>query len=151
MAAKSERPFQITVFGATGFTGKHVAEDLKKRNIKGITWAVAGRNETKLKRVLEGKTSCSPHYSTFCALQEVFTSFSFSLLDVGCPDVPIVMADVNDPKSLRDMCSQTQVVISCVGPVSSSIPFSMVIIIAFHVINSVIHLKSPDTLICIVV
>jgi hypothetical protein len=89
MAAKSERPFQITVFGATGFTGKHVAEDLKKRNIKGITWAVAGRNETKLKRVLE---------------------------DVGCPDVPIVMADVNDPKSLRDMCSQTQVVISCVGP-----------------------------------
>ena len=55
MATITDRPVQITVFGATGFTGNYVAEDLKTRNIKGLTWAVAGRNKAKLEKVLNGK------------------------------------------------------------------------------------------------
>lgn len=38
-------------------------------------------------------------------------------LELGCPDVPVVIADVNDVPSMESMCAQTQVIISCVGPV----------------------------------
>ena len=54
MAERGERPYQITVFGATGYTGKFVVEELKKRQTKGVAWAVAGRNEEKLKAILRG-------------------------------------------------------------------------------------------------
>ena len=54
MAEGGERPYQVTVFGATGFTGKFVVEELKKRQTKGVAWAVAGRNEEKLKTTLRG-------------------------------------------------------------------------------------------------
>ena len=55
MAEGGERAYQITVFGATGYTGKFVVEELKKRQTKGVAWAVAGRNEDKLKAVLRGR------------------------------------------------------------------------------------------------
>ena len=54
MGERGERPYQITVFGATGYTGKFVVEELKKRQTKGVSWAVAGRNEEKLKATLRG-------------------------------------------------------------------------------------------------
>lgn len=54
MGERGERPYQITVFGATGYTGKFVVEELKNRQTKGVSWAVAGRNEEKLKATLRG-------------------------------------------------------------------------------------------------
>ena len=56
-AMESKRTYNITVFGATGYTGKYVVEDLKNRKVKDLTWAVAGRDETKLKAVLDGKAA----------------------------------------------------------------------------------------------
>ena len=46
--------FNIVVFGATGFTGKYVIEEIartidEEQNLK---WAVAGRSSAKLKEVL---------------------------------------------------------------------------------------------------
>jgi len=43
----AERDFHIILFGATGFTGRLVAEHLKRR-AGGLTWAIAGRNRDKL-------------------------------------------------------------------------------------------------------
>lgn len=54
MGERGERHYQITVFGATGYTGRFVVEELKKRQTKGVSWAVAGRNEEKLKTTLRG-------------------------------------------------------------------------------------------------
>ena len=50
------RPYDIIVFGATGFTGKLVVEYLIEHygvNNKLFTWAIAGRNEDKIKKVIE--------------------------------------------------------------------------------------------------
>ena len=47
--------FDIVIFGATGFTGQFVVEELAKvlvaENAPPLSWAVAGRNEGKLKQV----------------------------------------------------------------------------------------------------
>ena len=47
----------------------------------------------------------------------IILSFRYFALELGCPDVPVVIADVNDAPSMETMCAQTQVIISCVGPV----------------------------------
>ena len=48
------RKYDIIVFGASGFTGKLVCEYFFKSNdAKNITWAIAGRNEYKLKEISE--------------------------------------------------------------------------------------------------
>ena len=47
--------YDIVIFGATGFTGQFVVEELAQvlaaPNAPKLTWAVAGRNEDKLKKV----------------------------------------------------------------------------------------------------
>jgi len=54
----SQRDFHVTVFGATGFTGKHVAEELHRiKQEKGheqLRWAIAGRSLEKLKEAAKG-------------------------------------------------------------------------------------------------
>ena len=53
---KQKYKYDLIVFGATGFTGKLVVEYLLKNygisNSK-FTWAIAGRNETKLEELNE--------------------------------------------------------------------------------------------------
>jgi short subunit dehydrogenase-like uncharacterized protein len=43
-----DRPFDIVLFGATGFTGALTAEYLAQHADQGIRWAIAGRNRQKL-------------------------------------------------------------------------------------------------------
>ncbi|HET9512073.1 MAG TPA: saccharopine dehydrogenase NADP-binding domain-containing protein [Sphingomonas sp.] len=81
------REFDIIVYGATGFTGKLVAEYLGSRD-QGVTWAMAGRSLTKLEAVRD---------------------------DLGI-DVPLITADADDPASLRAMCERAKVVLTTVGP-----------------------------------
>ena len=80
------RPFDIVLFGATGFTGKLTAAHLA-RNAGGLRCAIAGRNRNKLEELQQ------------------------QLGDVG-----IIEADVDDPASLARMAEQARVVISTVGP-----------------------------------
>ena len=49
------REFDVIVFGATGFTGRLVAEYLATRYGAGgeVAWAMAGRNPAKLEQVRE--------------------------------------------------------------------------------------------------
>ena len=58
MATEFEgRKYDLIVFGVTGYTGKFVAEDIYSIQTSGrqtLKWAVAGRDEDKIKRVLQG-------------------------------------------------------------------------------------------------
>ncbi len=80
--------FKLIVFGATGFTGRLVAEYLQA---SGATrWAIAGRNAGKLAAVRD---------------------------ELGLPpDLPLLQADAGDAAALRALVARTRVVISTVGP-----------------------------------
>lgn len=84
--------FDIVVYGATGFTGKLVAEYLAA-HYKGdasLKWAMAGRSKDKLAAVRD---------------------------EIGAPkDLPLIVADASDPASLKAMVEQTKSVITTVGP-----------------------------------
>lgn len=82
------RDFDIIVFGASGFTGKLVAEYLSGGAARDIRWAIAGRSQAKLETVRESLNA----------------------------DVPIVTADSDDAPALRSMCERAEVIISAVGP-----------------------------------
>lgn len=52
-----ERPYDIVVFGSTGYTGKFVAEEVYRIQCearRSLRWAAAGRNEEKVRTCLEG-------------------------------------------------------------------------------------------------
>lgn len=53
----SSRPFHIVIFGASGFTGQYVVEEVARTVSEGpngtLRWAVAGRSKSKLEKVLE--------------------------------------------------------------------------------------------------
>jgi len=93
----SDRPFDIVLFGATGFTGKLVAEYLaqqaKGRDVK---WAIAGRNPVKLEAVRA----------------------ELARADRALTDLPILTADSHDVDSLDKLVPQTKVVCTTVGPYS---------------------------------
>ncbi len=86
------REFDVVVYGATGFTGRLVAEYLNNQYGVGkdLKWAMAGRSEEKLAAVRD---------------------------EMGVPaDVPFVVADASDPASLKAMAERTGVVLTTVGP-----------------------------------
>ena len=87
------REFDIIVYGATGFTGRLVAEYLAQ-HYKGRPdapkWAMAGRSLDKLAEVRDL---------------------------IGAPkETPLVVADASDPASLDKMAESTKVVLTTVGP-----------------------------------
>ena len=66
----NSRDFDIIIFGATGYTGMYVIEELsntiKNSNIK---WAIAGRSVEKLKSSLQQvQKYLSGEFYYFCAL-----------------------------------------------------------------------------------
>ncbi|VEL31839.1 unnamed protein product [Protopolystoma xenopodis] len=48
------RVFDIVIFGATGYTGKYVVEELARtlKDSEKVRWAIAGRNDDKLRNAL---------------------------------------------------------------------------------------------------
>lgn len=87
------REFDIIVYGATGYTGRLVAEHFVREyggRADAPKWAMAGRSLAKLEEV-RGL--------------------------IGAPaDTPLVTADADDPASLEAMCRRTRVVLTTVGP-----------------------------------
>ena len=82
------REFDIIVYGATGYTGRLVAEYLKDKN--GLKWAMAGRSADKLAEVRD--------------------------LIGAAADTPLIVADASDPDTLDAMVKRTKVVLTTVGP-----------------------------------
>ena len=91
--SSDNREFDIIVYGATGYTGRLVAEYLAHHygpRADGPKWAMAGRSLDKLEAVRDA---------------------------IGAPDTtPLVVANADDPASLEAMCNRTRVVITTVGP-----------------------------------
>ncbi|WP_033073447.1 saccharopine dehydrogenase family protein [Sphingopyxis sp. MWB1] len=87
------REYDIIVYGATGFTGRLVAEYLAHHyagRADAPKWAMAGRSEAKLAEVRDL---------------------------IGAPkDTPLVIADASDPASLDAMAERSKVVLTTVGP-----------------------------------
>ena len=85
------RTFDVIVYGATGFTGRLVAEHMLGSYGVGrdVRWAMAGRNKTKLEQVRS---------------------------EIGAPaELPLMIADVADAASVAAMAKSTHVVITTVG------------------------------------
>ncbi|KAK7911268.1 saccharopine dehydrogenase [Apiospora marii] len=57
---QSNRQYDIVVFGATGYTGFMTAEHIAERLPTNLKWAVAGRSEEKLKRVVSECQKLNP-------------------------------------------------------------------------------------------
>lgn len=88
----AEVDFDVVVFGATGFTGRLVAEYLAQgygTEGRPLRWAMAGRSQDKLERVRG---------------------------ELGVPSVPLIVADSGDRASLEAMAGRTKVVCTTVGP-----------------------------------
>ena len=89
----AEREFDIVVYGATGYTGRLVAEHFVREygdRPDAPKWAMAGRSLTKLQEVRD---------------------------KIGAPAAtPLVVADADDPASLEAMCNRTRVILTTVGP-----------------------------------
>lgn len=88
----SDRPFDIIVWGASGFTGRLVAEYLATQYSSGdLRWAMAGRNLQKLESIRNE-------------------------LDTAAGSVPLLTADSHDAESIAALVTQTRVVCTTVGP-----------------------------------
>ncbi|HIL21545.1 MAG TPA: saccharopine dehydrogenase, partial [Candidatus Thioglobus sp.] len=89
---KINRELDIVVYGATGFTGRLVAEYLHQQyGVNGeVKWAMAGRSRDKLVAVRDE-------------------------MGVGS-DVPLIVADASDLESVNKMVASTSVILTTVGP-----------------------------------
>lgn len=91
----SDRPYDVVLFGATGFTGKLVANVLARRAPEdGATWAIAGRSRAKLEEVRRGLAE----------------------RDEALADLPIKVADSADVAMLDALVPQAKVICTTVGP-----------------------------------
>ncbi|MCO5231496.1 MAG: saccharopine dehydrogenase NADP-binding domain-containing protein [Chitinophagales bacterium] len=90
-----ERKYDIVVYGATGFTGRLVAEYLAENvDFSKTKWAIAGRSEYKL---LQLKNQLVVQYPELRNLD-------------------VILADTNQYDTLETLAKSTKVVITTVGP-----------------------------------
>lgn len=90
----TQRPFDLVLFGATGFTGGLTAEYLAAHAPAEARLALAGRNRAKLEAVRD-------------RLVEINTAMA---------EVALLHADTAEPATLTQVAESTQVVITTVGP-----------------------------------
>ena len=88
-----ERDYEVVVFGATGFTGRLVAEYLLAEYGRGeegeLRWAMAGRSQSKLEQIRD---------------------------ELGATGVPLLVCDSADPEALTKLVKSTKVICTTVGP-----------------------------------
>lgn len=88
-ADRDSRPFDLVVFGATGFTGRQAAHYVAAHVPPGTRWAVAGRNRAKLDEIQAA--TAAPHQ---------------------------VVCDAQSAVDVDALARQARVVITTVGPYS---------------------------------
>ncbi|BFZ60411.1 hypothetical protein YB2330_001447 [Saitoella coloradoensis] len=92
----TDRQYDIIVYGSTGYTGTLVAQYLALNGPTTLSWAIAGRNHTKLQSTLTSLKSL-PGFA-------------------DRKEPGIAVADSGDKGALLEMVRQTKVVISTTGP-----------------------------------
>ncbi|MER5736385.1 saccharopine dehydrogenase NADP-binding domain-containing protein [Streptomyces sp. NPDC002262] len=90
----AERPYDVVLYGATGFVGELTAEYLAEHAPTGCRWALAGRSPAKLAALRDRLAAGRPHLA----------------------GLPLLVADSGDPASLRALAGAARVVASTVGP-----------------------------------
>src|SRR5579859_4352446 len=90
----ADRPYDVVLFGATGFTGRLTADYLARNAPPTLRWALAGRNRDKLATVRD----------------------ELAVIDASLGDLPLLSADASDAAALRDVAEAAHVVITTVGP-----------------------------------
>jgi len=90
----SDRDFDVIVWGATGFTGRLVAEYLALTYGVGrqLRWAIAGRSADKL------------------------ASIASMVSESHAEELPQLLADINNPDSIDQLVQKTRVICTTVGP-----------------------------------
>jgi short subunit dehydrogenase-like uncharacterized protein len=88
-----ERQYELILLGATGYTGKYCVEHIVKYLPTNLVWAVAGRNASKLNKILQEIKSLNP--------------------DRLVPGVEVTSLDSNDLDSLT---KKTKCLVTTVGP-----------------------------------
>ena len=88
------RPYDLVMFGGTGFTGGLTADYLAAHAPAEMKWALVGRNRAKLEAVAARLAAASPQ----------------------APVPAIVEADAGDREAMRKVAESTRVVITTVGP-----------------------------------
>ncbi|MER6080074.1 saccharopine dehydrogenase NADP-binding domain-containing protein [Streptomyces sp. NPDC001833] len=86
----TDRPYDLVLFGATGFVGELTAEYLAAHAPEGLRWALAARDERRLE-----------------ALRERLP---------GGAAVGVLRADVTEPATVRALAEHARVVATTVGP-----------------------------------
>jgi len=88
---KKKREYDVIIWGATGFTGRLVAEYyLKQYGLDGkLKWAMAGRSQSKLEQIRS---------------------------ELGNENIPLITANSHDVESLTTLVKQTKVICTTVGP-----------------------------------
>ncbi|GKZ22572.1 hypothetical protein AbraIFM66951_006443 [Aspergillus brasiliensis] len=87
------RPYDMIVYGATGYVGSLVVQYLWTHSPPALRWAVAGRNEQKLTTLVESLVRSQSQRK-----------------------LPHIMVVTNSDEDLRYMASQTRLVVNTVGP-----------------------------------
>ncbi|WP_309890062.1 saccharopine dehydrogenase NADP-binding domain-containing protein [Archangium sp.] len=85
--------FELILFGATGFTGRLVAEYLVKKR-PAIRWALAGRSRDKLERVRD----------------------ELSAMEPSAKELSLVVGDSQDRAAMDALARRTRVVCTTAGP-----------------------------------
>jgi short subunit dehydrogenase-like uncharacterized protein len=91
---RGERPYDIVLWGATGFTGRLVAEYLVRHHGPSLRLALAGRSRDKLERVRADLRAADP----------------------SAASLPIVLGDAGDEASLEALAASARAVCATVGP-----------------------------------
>ncbi len=87
---KADREFDIIVYGASGFTGRLVAEYMQQQYGRSVNWAMAGRSAEKLAQVRD---------------------------EMGIDAAtPLVTANADSADDMAAMAARTKVIITTVGP-----------------------------------
>ena len=89
---KTSAEFDVIIYGASGYTGRLVAEYMQKQYGAGgdVSWAMAGRSEEKLAAVRD---------------------------EIGVSsDIPLVVADAADPAQVKAMAERAKCICTTVGP-----------------------------------
>jgi short subunit dehydrogenase-like uncharacterized protein len=50
----SQRPYELVLLGATGYTGQLTAEYIQQHVAPDLVWAIAGRNAARLSEIADG-------------------------------------------------------------------------------------------------
>ncbi|MFI1886320.1 saccharopine dehydrogenase family protein [Streptomyces jumonjinensis] len=91
---RAQRPYDIVLYGATGFVGVLTARYLAANAPRECRWAIAGRSGPRLERLRQRLAAEHP----------------------ACADLPLIEARSDDATALRGLAESAAVVASTVGP-----------------------------------